>query len=256
MLGISATDPVKLCLVHMCTCLGVEGMDVLGVCELNSDSVDLKLFSAQIEAAQEKLRAFCEAEGLLLTYKDVHEYFLGKDAYSGYSLKDWLRDAKFRYEVLDGTLGYYRLSIVMAHIVRTKYKLQQGNASAVEKRLCKIESLMQELPSFLPEIYLDILAKEPNSARLGGNAKKLYRRCRSILKCLKTNHDLDGIDFKSFNESVAYAIEMVIHDEGVKNVKILKEWRKFYPYVFRRWLSVNPKSMALFEKYTGCQLDD
>ena len=240
----------------MCTCLGLEGMDVLEVCQLKSDSVDAKLFCAQIDAAKEKLRAFCEAEGLLPTYKDVHEYFLGKDAYSGYSLKDWLGDAEFRYKTLGATLAYYRVSVVMAHIVRAKYKLQQGKASAVEKRLCKIESLMQELPSFLPEIYLDILAKEPNSARLGGDAKKLYRRCHLILKSLKVNHDLDGVDFKSFNESVAYAIEMVIHDEGVKGVQILKEWRRFYPYVFKRWLFANPKSMALFEKYTGCQLDD
>lgn len=196
-------------------------------------------------------RTQCEVEGLLPTYRKVYRHFLGHDAYVGYSLDDWLRDAEFRYEALHGEREYYRISIVMAHVASAKADMDRGKYAAAKKLLQVAEMLRHDLKGDLPSMYVDPSIGDRRPSQRGGLVKDVNRKCRAILSCLEDNHKLDGKDFKSLAEAVEYGIEMWIAEEQFDSIDSLKQLKDSLHWVFKDWLRVNTDEAERFKVCTG-----
>ncbi|WP_394486565.1 hypothetical protein [Roseateles sp. BYS96W] len=203
-----------------------------------------------------EFRSQCEEEGLLSTYEEVHEYHLGEDAYPSYSLSDWLRDAEFRYGVLQGTWEHYRVSLVMAHVASAKAEMDRGKSASANKLLQHAYMLRHDLRGDLPSIYVDPNIEDKRPSQRGGHVKDVNRRCKAILNCLEDNHKLDGKDFKSFDEAVEYAIDMLIAEGQGEDVEKLRRMKRSYPGLFKDWLRLNADDAARFKVCTGIAWSD
>lgn len=223
--------------------------------EMSYGAVEASALTEQLEKSHRELRTLCELEGLFPTYEEAHAYFFGEESFQNFSINDWLRDAENRFEVLNGTLAFYLISQTMAYIRCCKDALKQGKIKLAYRMVKKLDPTIEELRDSLPQIYLDILVKEENHARRGGYLKDISRKCRSMLGCLADNHRLDGVDFKSFDEAVAYAIEMTIDIENIVNKNTVADFRRFYPYVFKQWLA-HEDAHSRFKEYTGISFDE
>lgn len=211
---------------------------------------NLAVVTSQLDKAHDKLRACCEAEGLLPIYDEVLEYFCGKNAYPNYSLNDWLADINFQYSVLQGSYAHYRISLVMAHLVSARTKANSEKLGLAMKMLRNAEAFLYGLREPLPSVYLDSRIEGRSRSQKGGHCKNLIGICRSLLECLKDNHRLDAVDFKSSDEAINHAIEMLISNEQYGDEKSM-EIRRFYPQIFRNWLRINPEESVVFKEYTG-----
>lgn len=219
--------------------------------EMSYHGDEANALAEQLDAAQSELRTLCETQGLLPTYQELYEYFFGEEAFPNYSLKDWIHDAKFRHKYLNETWVNYRISLVMALIVSGRAELHRGNLTSAKEMQENAETLRYDLQAPLPSVYLDYRIEKQSPVRRGGYVKDVNRKCKTILNGLKTNHDLDGKDFKSFAEAVEYGVGMMLVDEKIEDVEKIVELKQFSHDVFRNWLRSNPNDATRFERYTG-----
>lgn len=214
------------------------------------------ILAESLARAESELRAQCETEGLLSTYEEVYEHFLGEEAYVGYSLRDWIRDAKFQYKDLQATWEHYRISLVMAHIVSAKVEIDCGRFASAEGMLQDAGILRHDLKGNLPFTHVDPGIADQRPSQRGGLVKDLNRKFKAILNCLEDNHKMDGKDFKSFDEAVEYGIEMWIAEEQSHGAEKLKQLRGSLPKLFKDWLRLNADAAARFKVFTGIAWND
>lgn len=228
------------------------GKPVVTKQKTGSGAEEAATLAQQLDQAQSDLRALCESEGLLSIYEELYEHFLGEDSETTFRLNDWLRETEFRHQYFKGySLAHYQISLVMAHIVGAHDTLRNGLNSRAQKSLKEANCLTKELFSLLPEIYLDALVEEPSAPRRGGNVNNLVKKCSAILDCLRVVHDRDVVDFKSSSEAISYAIDMMINNNEIKDSKEREKLKRFFPFIFRRWLSGGHEEAELFKVYTG-----
>lgn len=210
----------------------------------------------QLNSVLGELRSACQIDGLLSTFEQVHEHHLGEEAYPNHSLSDWIRDAEFRHEVLQATWEYYRISLVMAHVVSAKAEIDRGKFASAKDMLQRADTLRHDLKGDLPSIYIDPSIADKRPSQRGGLVKDMNLKCKLILSCLETNHKLDGKDFKSFDEAVEYGIEMWIAEGKSGGADGLKQLKDSLPGQFKDWLRLNADEAERFKDFTGIAWND